>query len=212
MKKEAQTKSCQNCKNDFTIEPDDFGFYEKIKVPPPSWCPRCRFVRRLTFINTRSLYKRTCANCNKNIISMYDPDVPIPVWCVKCHISDDWDGRDYAREYDFSRTFFEQIADLKSNVPHRSLDQNERNGTGCEYSNYCFTSKDVYLSFSIAGSENIKYSAHIFKGNKNCMDSLSVKKSDRGYELVQASLIYNSSFLVESDQCIESHFLYDCSN
>jgi len=29
-----ETKNCQNCKNDFTIEPDDFSFYEKIKVPP----------------------------------------------------------------------------------------------------------------------------------------------------------------------------------
>jgi len=26
---------CQNCKTDFTIEPGDFVFYEKIKVPSP---------------------------------------------------------------------------------------------------------------------------------------------------------------------------------
>jgi hypothetical protein len=29
---------------------------------------------------------------------------------------------------------------------------------------------------------------------------------------VQASNNYNSSFLIESDQCVESHFLYDCFN
>jgi hypothetical protein len=34
-----ETKNCQNCKNDFTIESEDFKFYEKIKVPPPTWCP-----------------------------------------------------------------------------------------------------------------------------------------------------------------------------
>ncbi|KKU51453.1 MAG: hypothetical protein UX74_C0027G0022, partial [Parcubacteria group bacterium GW2011_GWA2_47_10b] len=28
-----ETKTCQNCKNSFTVEPEDFGFYEKIKVP-----------------------------------------------------------------------------------------------------------------------------------------------------------------------------------
>ncbi|OGI66167.1 hypothetical protein A3A95_00425 [Candidatus Nomurabacteria bacterium RIFCSPLOWO2_01_FULL_39_18] len=143
---------------------------------------------------------------------MYHPDTPIPVWCVKCHISDAWDARDYAKEYDFSKPFFEQFNDLKINVPHRALDQNEKNGTGCEYSNYCFGSKDTYLSFSVGGSENVKYSAHVFKGNKNCFDSLSVKNSDRVYELVQSSGSYNSSFLIESDQCIESHFLFDCSN
>ncbi|KKQ23775.1 MAG: hypothetical protein A3G45_02270 [Candidatus Staskawiczbacteria bacterium RIFCSPLOWO2_12_FULL_37_15] len=42
--REAEIKNCQNCKKDFTIEPDDFAFYEKIKVPPPVNCPRCRFI------------------------------------------------------------------------------------------------------------------------------------------------------------------------
>jgi hypothetical protein len=27
---ESQTKICQNCRKDFTIESDDFGFYEEI--------------------------------------------------------------------------------------------------------------------------------------------------------------------------------------
>ncbi|KKT07962.1 MAG: hypothetical protein UV85_C0003G0087 [Candidatus Nomurabacteria bacterium GW2011_GWB1_43_19] len=30
-----EIKTCQNCKKDFMIEPEDFNFYEKIKVPPP---------------------------------------------------------------------------------------------------------------------------------------------------------------------------------
>ena len=70
---EAQTKSCQNCKSDFMIEPDDFGFYEKIHVPPPTFCSKCRFQRRLMFRNERSFYKRkftlkiTAANCGVGV-------------------------------------------------------------------------------------------------------------------------------------------------
>jgi len=30
-----ENKICQSCKNNFIIEPDDFGFYEKMKVSPP---------------------------------------------------------------------------------------------------------------------------------------------------------------------------------
>ena len=208
----SETRTCQNCKENFSIEPDDFSFYKKLKVPPPTWCPHCRFIRKMTFVNERSLYKRICGNCNASIISMYNSDTSIPVWCVKCHISDVWDARDYAREYDFSRNFFEQFKELKYITPHRALDQNERNGTGCEYANYCFTSKNIYLSFFAHRSENIKYSRSFLKNNKNCMDSLVIQNNDRGYELVQASSNYNSSFLIESDQCIDSHFLYDCSN
>src|SRR3989338_5776331 len=123
----SETRAFQNCKKDFTIESEDFSFYEKLKVPPPTWCPHCRFIRKLTFMNERSLYKSSCGNCKKSIISMYHPDTPFPLWCVQCHLSDIWDARDYAREYDFSRNFFEQFKELKYSIPHRALDQNERN-------------------------------------------------------------------------------------
>jgi DNA-directed RNA polymerase subunit RPC12/RpoP len=69
-----ETKICQNCKNDFIIEPDDFLFYEKIKVPPPTFCPECRMVRRMIWRNCRSLFKRECGSCGKSIISMYHKD------------------------------------------------------------------------------------------------------------------------------------------
>ncbi|HEV7423977.1 MAG TPA: hypothetical protein VGO21_02180 [Candidatus Paceibacterota bacterium] len=209
---QSQTKNCQNCKKDFTIEPDDFQFYEKLKVPPPTWCPYCRFIRKMTFVNERAMYKRTCANCKIATISLYHPDTPIPVFCLKCFTSDLWDARDSQREYDFSRNFFEQFKELKYKTPHRDLERNERNGVGCEYSNFCFSSKNAYLSFNVHHSENIKYSKYVFKNNKNCVDCLIIKDNDRCYELVQSGSNYNSSFLLESDQCIDSHFLYDCSN
>ncbi|OGI67430.1 hypothetical protein A3A05_02285 [Candidatus Nomurabacteria bacterium RIFCSPLOWO2_01_FULL_41_12] len=209
----SESRICKNCEKGFTIEPEDFSFYKKLGVPPPSWCSNCRFIRKLTFLNERSLYKRVCGRCQAPTISMYDTEAPFPVWCVKCHIKDDWDGRDYERDYDFSRNFFEQFQDLKNLTPHRALEQNEKNGEGCEYANFCFRCKNVYLSFLTVGdSENIKYSRCFLRNNKNCLDSLIVQDNDRGYELVQAIGNYNSSFLIESDQCIESHFLYDCSN
>ena len=46
---------CQNCKKDFIIESEDFNFYEKIKVPPPTWCPDCRQQRRYAWQNERTL-------------------------------------------------------------------------------------------------------------------------------------------------------------
>ncbi len=209
---QSETRNCQNCKTDFIIQPEDFDFYGKLGVPAPLWCPHCRFIRKMAFINERSLYKRVCGRCHTSIISMYHDGISFPIWCIKCHISDVWDARDYGKDYDFSRSFFEQFKDLKYSVPHRALDQNEKNGQGCEYSNYCFNSKNIYLSFQVVYSENIKYSRHVFGSNKDCLDSLSVKGNDLGYELVQANLNHNSSFLVESNQCVESHFLYDCSN
>ena len=54
----SETRRCQNCKTDFAIEPEDFAFYEKIKVPPPTFCPECRLIRRSLFRNERVLYRK----------------------------------------------------------------------------------------------------------------------------------------------------------
>lgn len=207
-----ETRSCKNCKKDFKIETEDFDFYKKLGVPAPTWCPHCRFIRKMAFINQRSLYKRTCGNCGVSMVSMYHPDVSLPAWCVKCYLGDSWDARDFGRDYDFSRNFFEQYKELKYSVPQRALDQNERNGEGCEYSNLCYGSKDAYLSFYTIRSEHIKYCSCSIRGNKNCLDSMIITENEKGYELIQSSNNYNSTFLVESDQCIDSHFLFDCVN
>ena len=69
---EAQTKSCQNCKKDFTIETEDFNFYEKMKVPPPTWCPECRMIRRFSFQNTWNLNWRNCDKCRNRMLSVYE--------------------------------------------------------------------------------------------------------------------------------------------
>ena len=124
-----ENRNCQNCKKDFVIGIDDFEFYKKIKVPPPTWCPHCRFIRKITFINERSLYKSVCGNCKKSIISMYDSNTPFPIWCVKCHLSDVWDGCDYSQEYDFSKNFFEQFKELKYKIPHKTKNFYEKAST-----------------------------------------------------------------------------------
>ena len=113
--------TCQNCQKDFTIEPEDFGFYEKIKVPPPTWCPECRMIRRMNFRNERSLYKQNCDLCKKSIFSMYDPKDKYIVYCNDCFNSDKWNPVDCGQDYDFSRSFFEQHKELSEKVPHIAL-------------------------------------------------------------------------------------------
>ena len=76
---ESETKICQNCKKDFIIEPDDFSFYEKIKVPPPTFCWQCRAMRRMSFRNFRYLYKRKCDATGKIIFTLIPPEAPMPV-------------------------------------------------------------------------------------------------------------------------------------
>ena len=106
MEYKSENRICQNCKNDFIIEPDDFGFYEKIKVPPPTFCPECRSQRRLAWRNDLVLYNRICDLCKKSVVTIYSKESSLTVYCNKCWWSDNWDPLKYGQKYDFSRTFF----------------------------------------------------------------------------------------------------------
>ncbi|MFH0890728.1 MAG: zinc-ribbon domain containing protein, partial [Candidatus Liptonbacteria bacterium] len=83
-----ETKNCKSCGNNFVIEPDDFGFYERIKVPPPTRCPECRMKRRMLFRNEFNMHKCKCALCGKETISHYSSRVKFPIYCQECWWSD----------------------------------------------------------------------------------------------------------------------------
>ncbi|MEK7650968.1 MAG: hypothetical protein AAB377_00390 [Patescibacteria group bacterium] len=212
MSNKIETKNCQNCKNPFTIEPDDFLFYEKMKVPPPTWCPECRKQRRLSWRNDLSLYSRKCDLCNKNIISLYSPDGPMKsVYCQKCWWSDGWDPKSYAQEYDFSKSFFEQFAELQRRVP--ALAMVNDNGIGslnCEYTQDFARSKNCYMVFIAWKLEECLYSVYLLDG-KEIVDSLnSMGECEAIYETVYTEKCYRCRNVYYSVALSDCNFCWDC--
>ncbi len=200
---------CQNCKQNFLIEEEDFNFYEKIKVPAPTFCPECRLQRRMAWRNERVLYKRLCDLCNKSIFAMYHESVSFPVYCRECWYGDGWDPSSYGREYDMSRSFFEQYKELLNVVPRLALFQ--RNTINSDYTNMTGESKNVYLSVSVINSEDVFYSKNIDK-SRVMVDSLNVLNSENLYQNVEAQSNYNSQYLLLCRTCIDSYYLVDCVN
>ena len=147
--------ACQNCQNEFKIEPEDFKFYDKIKVPPPTFCPECRDQRRWAFRNERNLYRRKCDLCKEDIISMYASDSAYKVYCSKCWYSDKWDPLEYGKEYDFSVSFLEQCKKLLSEVPRLALVQ--ENVVNSPWVNYERNDKNCYLCVGGEESEDCMY-------------------------------------------------------
>ena len=111
-------KTCKISGKPFAIFQSDVDFYEKISptingkrflIPTPTLCPEERQRRRLVFRNERKLYKRTCDFSGKEIISIYSPDKQCRVYDQTIWRSDKRDPMDYGREYDFSKSFFENF-------------------------------------------------------------------------------------------------------
>ncbi|MDP3784989.1 MAG: hypothetical protein Q8R12_02845 [bacterium] len=205
----SETKRCQNCKAEFKIEPEDFKFYEKIKVPPPTWCPECRMVRRMTYRNEHSLYRRKDLASGNEIISMFAPNGPFKIYEHSYWWSDKWDPLSFGREYDFSKPFFVQFRELFEMVPLPNLANS--NVINSEYGNHNADLKNCYLVYASFGAENVAYTQGVVNV-KDSFDLYTVVKSEQCYEDVLCAGLYKVFFSYDSDDSLESSFLKFCKN
>ncbi len=204
---EAQNKICQNCKKDFSIESEDFNFYEKMKVPAPTWCPECRLIRRLAYYEERAIYKDECDKCGEKVVSLFAPGTPFTVYCSACWWGDSWDGTGYGRDYDFNKPFFEQLHELKKVVPNQAM--NSRNSTDCKYCHGVIRCKNCTYVFNGIQSINCYYcETPIFA--KDSFDTNFIINADHVYEGVNLGGIYNSKFIYFSDECLDCSFVFNC--
>ncbi len=201
---------CENCKQNFTIAPEDFEFYKRLDVPPPTFCPECRMIRRMTFRNERALYKNECALCKKNVMSMYGKEKPVVVYCLDCYQTEDkWDPSAYGVDYDFSKTFFEQFSSLLKKVPRRALYQDF--ATHSDYSNWAVYLKNSYLIFGGHHYEDTLYASSCFYIN-DCCDLDFCKKCEACSNSIHIRDCHNVHWSAYTENCTDSSFLYGCKN
>ena len=204
-----ETKICQNCKKDFTIEPEDFNFYEKIKVPPPTWCPECRMIRRIACHNGWYLFYRNCDKCGKRTLSMYPPVQKIMVYCQPCWWADDWDGTEYAMNYNPDRPFLAQWKELSEKTPYPALETAYLTLKNCEYSNSIAYSKNCMLAIWADYCENVFFSSYL-NGAKDTADSLRIFSSELCYESIGQHKCYRVFYSKECDACTDVWFSRNC--
>ncbi len=208
---QSETRNCQNCKNPFTTEPDDFAFYEKMKVPAPTFCPECRNQRRMTWRNERTLYKRKCGAPGhaEEIISCFSPDKPFTVYDQSYWWSDAWDPLASGKEYDFSRPFFAQFRELLERTPLLALFNG--NAVNTDYANHAVNNKGCYLISAGIYNENVMYSNRTAR-NKDSVDLYLTDRMEFCYDDANCGTSYRLFFSYGCEDCRDSYFLYDCRN
>lgn len=207
-----ETKNCVNCKTPFGIAPDDFVFYEKFDVPAPKLCPLCRAQLRLAFKNERSYYKRPCDKCKRDVVSMYSPNKPYTVWCYECWFADDWDARDYGRDYDPSRSFLEQFEELWRAVPKVALIYVR--SVRSDYVNISADNKDCYMIVESSNNEGCTH-CYWIQQCRDCVDTSFAHNTELSYESDDCYSCYQLFYSKGCTNARESYFLLncrDCSN
>ncbi len=217
LEKVLETHTCSHCSSKFDITDIDQSFltrlipiigWKKYPLPYPTYCPKCRKTRRHAWRNEKNIYKRKCDATGKNLISLFSPDAPCPVYENEYWYSDAWDAKGYWRDFDFSRSFFEQWWELKKIVPMpgKAISRIMENS---DYSDNCSGLKNCYLCFNAGDSEDCSYVVDMWD-SRDCIDSLGIYDCHDCYELLDARKCYCVHFSFDVRDCRDSFFLYDC--
>lgn len=199
-----ETKICKNCTQEFTVAPEDFVFYERVKVPAPNFCPACRMQRRLAHRNERTLYRRNCDLCRKSMVAIYPAGTPWPVYCAPCWWGDQWDAKRHALDYAPTRPFWEQYKELQAKVPRIGLLC--INSVNSEYTNNSADNKNCYLLCAAERNEDCYY-GRLVQGCRDVMDGAWVYDSEKCYECIDCHKCFQCFW---SERCQTSSDLWFC--
>lgn len=201
-----EKRVCKTCQKEFEIRDADLVFYEQVKTVPPLYCPECRMAQRLLFRNERILYKRPCDLCQKDMITLYAPESPYKVYCHDCWWSDSWNPKEFGKEYDFNKNFFDQYKELQEKVPRLGLAafSNIRS----DYTSGSAENKDCYLIFAADYNEDCMY-GRLLQRDKMCVDCAFLHESELCYECIDCRSCFKCLF---SEQCQSSTDLLFCYN
>ncbi len=162
----------------------------------------------MSFRNERNLYRRNCDASGKSIISMYSPDKEYKVFSQDEWWSDNWNPKDYAKEFDFSRSFFAQFDELLKEVPRLALSNTDT--VNSEFNNYIIGAKDCFMSFrTFYWCEKILYSYWILNDSKDCVDCSFVFSSQNLYECIDVYRCNSCLYLQNCEDCTDCLYGFD---
>ncbi len=210
-------KTCRISWIPFTIDQWEQDFLGKISptfdgkqylVPEPTLCPTERMIRRLGFRNERSLFYRKCDLTGKQIVAQYPTNSPYKVYDKSVWYSDDWSASSFWRDFDFSRSFFDQFHELMLDVPRMARVQ-QGNIENSEFCNRVSDCKNCYLLYSSNHDEDSYYGSFVNDGFQ-CVDNTNVYGCHVCYESVDCYDCQRVFWSEECKNCNDSYFLKSC--
>ena len=140
-------------------------------------------------------------------MTIYSPEKPYKVYCLSCWWGDAWDVTDSGQDFDFSRPFFEQFAELQHKAPRMAL--LAKNSTNSDYTNHCGNNKNAYISFATFDSENILYTTWCMN-SRDCTDcSYIYDKGEKLHDCIDTQNSYKSQSCLLLNSSTDCRYCYD---
>ncbi|OIO54498.1 hypothetical protein AUJ46_03010 [Candidatus Peregrinibacteria bacterium CG1_02_54_53] len=79
---------CEATGRPFRIIKQEMDLYRKMRLSIPHFHPNERHRRRMALKNPRTIWKRPCMKCRKEMETTYAPDRPETVYCESCYLKE----------------------------------------------------------------------------------------------------------------------------
>ncbi|MEK9132548.1 MAG: hypothetical protein AAB606_02470 [Patescibacteria group bacterium] len=105
--------------------------------------------------------------------------------------------------------FYKEFKNLLVSKPRNAT--SSRTAENCEFSDYVYLSKNIYLSYFITECEDCYYSEYLTKC-RDCVDCAHLGSCELSYQCVDCSGLYGCSHLQDCHNCSNCDFCTDCLN
>lgn len=173
----------------------------------PETKPKYRLRHLGAFYPNWAFYKRKCDKTEKDIISIFSPDCPYPVWD-----RDEWFkfANPPYTDIDFSQSFFPQAQKLfyQCPIPHIFHFQCEN----CAYADDWYESRDCYLCHGGTSAEGLRYCARMNNGCKDSIYCTSCVSSQWCYDCTNCENAYYCVHCLDVRNSRNCMMSFDCRN
>lgn len=191
---------CTLTKVAFQISAAEQLYCKQYGVPLPTLSPQMRLMQLYAFRNRFNLYNGKCVYSNKAIFTCVPPESHLTVYDIDIWNSDSWSPADFGRDYDFSRPFFEQFADLQRSVPIPNLAVVSSTMENSDYTNGITGAKNCYLLFAGSHNEDCLFSK-LINHSQNVVDCICVNHSELCYASADLNNCYNLKWSESCHNC-----------
>jgi len=199
-----EQRTCPRSGETWTVTDRENEWSQKFNVPVSHLSPRTRWLSIGAFTIGYEFWWNQHAETGKPIFTFVHPATG-----VKVLPDAEWQEKDFrseARDYDVSRPFFDQLKDLRQAVPMGAFFNQKKP----ENSIALISNGDVNSYFVIAcQSKNSFYSSDLINGESSSEVFLGLNIVE-SHRVVHSSRIHRCQYVLESYDCRESAFLFDC--
>jgi hypothetical protein len=188
------------------MDEEELAWYRRFNVPPSKYSPTSRMIYLLSFFTGYQWWYNKHAETGAPVITAVHPATGYKVLPDK-----EWFAKDFQvinTEIKPDQNFFEQLYSLSLKIPLNA----SRNYVEPENSVALASLGDINSYFVLAcQSKNTLFSISARKTEDSC-EIFNCDAVSRSYQIVHSQRIHNCRYVMESADCVNSYFLFDCRN